>query len=355
MKIEIKNSYRLAPSHLKISKSHSKKWLLVYCLIIPIAFFFLAETRSATAQEGFAIWGEIKIDAGTGDSQVPSAVNVILVRVGTGELGRQSISSRGRYRFTNLQAGDYEVVIEVDEKEITRARIQIFPDSLSPFYGFRQDFEFTWNAGSSASHAAVISAADAYTRSAANQALFHKAQNQAAKKQYDQATALLREILDNDKADFQVWTLLGTVYLAQEKSADAEKAYLSAITAKPTFAMALVDLARLRSAQKRFAEVIDPLTRAIELQPESAEANLMLGEAYLQVKKGSKAIGYLEEAARLGRMEGYLRLAWLYDAAGMKDKAAAEYEELLKKNPDYPDRKKMERYITANKKSNKAS
>jgi len=33
----------------------------------------------------------------------------------------------------------------------------------------------------------------------------------------------------------------------------------------------------------------------------------------------------------------------------MKDKAAAEYEEYLKKNPDYSEKKKLEQYIQANK------
>ena len=34
----------------------------------------------------------------------------------------------------------------------------------------------------------------------------------------------------------------------------------------------------------------------------------------------------------------------------MKDKAAIEYTEFLKKRPDYPDRKKLEQYIADNKK-----
>jgi len=76
-----------------------------------------------------------------------------------------------------------------------------------------------------------------------------------------------------------------------------------------------------------------------------------MGECYLQVKKGSKAIPYLNEAAKLGRPEAHLRLGWLYNAAGMKDKAAIEYEEYLKKNPDYPDKNKLKDYIQTNKKS----
>ena len=63
--------------------------------------------------------------------------------------------------------------------------------------------------------------------------------------------------------------------------------------------------------------------------------------------------GYLNEALKLdpvGMADAHLRLAALYNGAGMKDKAAAEYEEFLKKRPDDPEKQKLQDYITANKK-----
>jgi tetratricopeptide (TPR) repeat protein len=219
-------------------------------------------------------------------------------------------------------------------------------------HGFRQDLEFTLKPkGASVPRDGVISAADIYNRPAANRGLFEKAQDAANKKRYDQAAGFLKQITDNDSQDFQAWTLLGTVYFVHQDNANAEKAYLSALTAKPTFGLALIDLGRLRSSQKRYEEAIDPLTRAVETQPQSGEANFLLGEAYLQLKKGSKAIPYLNAAANNGKPEAHLRLGWLYNAAGMKDKAAQEYEQFLAQQPSYPDRKKLEEYIAANKKN----
>lgn len=106
--------------------------------------------------------------------------------------------------------------------------------------------------------------------------------------------------------------------------------------------------------QKNFEAAISPLSAAVEVRGTSADANYYLGEAYLQIKKGSKAVGYLNEAIKLdpvGKAEAHLRLATLYNAVGMKDKAAAEYEAFLKKQPDHPNRKKFEQYIVQNKKS----
>jgi tetratricopeptide (TPR) repeat protein len=146
---------------------------------------------------------------------------------------------------------------------------------------------------------------------------------------------------------------LGTVNLAQQNLSEAEKDYLQALQVRPKFLLALMNLGRLRVAEKKYEESVEPLTRALEIQPTSANVNFLLGETYLQLKKGSKAVVYLYEALKLdpvGMAQAHLRLAALYNAAGLKDKAVIEYQEFLKKKPDYPDRKKLEQYISQNKK-----
>ena len=50
-----------------------------------------------------------------------------------------------------------------------------------------------------------------------------------------------------------------------------------------------------------------------------------------------------------GMAEVHLRLATLYQAAGLPGKAAAEYEAFLKKRPNYRDRKRLEKYIVENR------
>jgi len=139
----------------------------------------------------------------------------------------------------------------------------------------------------------------------------------------------------------------------QTNFAEAESAYLHATEANPAFFLSFFNLGKLRMAQKKFETAVEPLIQAVKIKPESPEANYLLGEAYLQIKKGSKAVVYLYEALKLdpiGKAEAHLRLAALYNGAGMKDKAAAEYEQFLKKKPDYPERKRLEQYIAQNKK-----
>jgi|KBSSwiStaDraftv2_1062776.scaffolds.fasta_scaffold24558_2 tetratricopeptide (TPR) repeat protein len=305
---------------------------------------------SAMAQGSLTIFGDVRITS-DGNTIVPKDVLLLLRRVPDGEVGRQMVSSRGRYRFTNLKEGEYEIIAEAEGKEIGRlSQIRIGGMTLSNSpYGYQNDLEIRWRPAAAQPVAGVISAADVYERPAATKSLFAKAEEAVAKKKYDQAATLLKQVVAADKADFQAWTALGTVYFAEEKFDDAQQAYQQAITAKPDSPRAHYNLGRLLSSQKKYPEAIESLEKSVELQPTSGDANMLLGEAYLQVKKGSKAIPHLNEAANLGHPEAHLRLGWLYNAAGMKDKAALEYEEYLKKNPEYPEKNKLKEYITANK------
>jgi tetratricopeptide (TPR) repeat protein len=301
------------------------------------------------SQSGYTLWGDVKLDDSKAETPGPSSLTIVLYDQSTKIVGRQTIGSRGRYRFTNLIPGEYELAIETNDGEITRTRLNLIGNMSSDF---RQDFEFEWRErpGTRRASAATVSAADVYERSSANKSLFEKAHAAVEKKDFANAVRLLNQIVEKDKLDFQVWTLLGTVYLTDEKSEEAEKSYLNALEARPTYPLALFNLGKLRISQKKFEEAADLLTRAVNVQPQSPDANLLLGEAYLRLKKGSKAIPYLNEAAKLGRIEAHLDLGWLYNAAGLKDKAVVEYEELLRKKPDYQDRKKLEQYISENKK-----
>jgi len=108
----------------------------------------------------------------------------------------------------------------------------------------------------------------------------------------------------------------------------------------------------VRLARKNNEGAIEPLEAALKADPKSATANYFLGEAYLALKKGSKAVVYLNEALKLdpvGMADAHLRLASLYNLVGYKDRAAVEYEQFLQKKPDYPERKKLAEYIEANK------
>jgi tetratricopeptide (TPR) repeat protein len=321
--------------------------------LLAFALTICAPTVTAAQGNNFTVYGDVKVDESKAGGMVPLTYDVLLYNLAGTVVMRQRVPNNGRYRFMGVRSGEYHVAVEVESQEIARVQIAVGGGSSFGSSELRQDFEMEWRpnrAPSSAAKRQTITAEDFYQRTGANATAFKRAQGAVDRKAYDQAAALLKEIVAADDKDFQAWTELGTVYLLMKKEADAERAYESAIKARPSFFLAHLNLGRARAAQKKFAEAVEPLARAVELQPTNAEANFLLGESYLQLKQGSKAVGHLEAAGRLGKAEAHLRLAALYNAVGLKDRAAAEYEQFLAKNPDHPEKKKLQKYIEENKK-----
>jgi Flp pilus assembly protein TadD len=295
------------------------------------------------------LYGDFKVDESKAEGNTPGTFHIILYTVGGQIIARQSINNNGRYRFEGVPNGEYEIVVEMENTEVARIPLvlnQEFPNDI------RRDIVMEWRGLPSTKKAGIVSATDYYDRTPANKDLFDKSQAAIKKNDHKQAIALLQQIVSADAKDYQAWTELGTCYFKQEKLGEAEKAFRGALAAKPTFMLALLNLGKTQVAQKNFEAAVETLTKAVEADPRSAQAQLFLGESYLQIKKGSKAVVHLNEALRLdpaGSAEAHLRLAALYNAAGMKDRAAAEYEQFLAKKPDYPEKKKLEQYISEHK------
>jgi uncharacterized protein (DUF2141 family) len=150
-------------------------------LAISLALIVLVASLALAAQGGQTLFGDVRVTAENSDVTVPQEVTLILRHVTEGEVGRQTVSSRGRYRFTNLKTGDYEIVVEVDNKEIGRLQqVTVGGLSNSP-YGYQYDLDFKLK-GPAIARGGVISAADVYNRTPASEQVFHKAEDAVAKK-----------------------------------------------------------------------------------------------------------------------------------------------------------------------------
>jgi len=308
---------------------------------------------TVAAQPGrHILFGDIKVDEREASGTAIATFQVLLYAESGNLLMRQTVPANGRYRFLDLQNGRYELVVEFENKEIARIAVSV----NSPFKtDFRQDVELQWRSLRTNSKTSVVSAASFYSRSPANAALFRQAMQATEKKQYDRAISLMRQIVDADDRDFPVWEELGTNFFITKTFFEAESCYLKALQLKPDFVPAMINLGRLRIVVKNLDGAIEVLNRAVKLQPTSPEANYFLGEAYLDAKLGSKAVPHLNEAIKLdpeAMADAHLLLAALYNAKGLKDKAAAEYSAFLKQRPNYSDRKKLEAYISAAKSRN---
>jgi tetratricopeptide (TPR) repeat protein len=329
--------------------------LHVFILLLLASASVFAQAQDRKSQLGmgggsYILFGDLLVDEGKRSDAKPLLYEILLNNPGDRPAGRQFVSPGGRYQFTNLAAGQYDLVVLLDHQEIARTRVEILAGPSQE--RIRQDITLAWK-GETPPKASSVSVADFYQRSESNEKLFVRAKEATDQKRYDDAIATLRQLVTADPRDFQAWTELGTVYLFKQNYDESESSYVKSVTERPAFFLGQMNLGRLRVVRKNYEGAIEPLTAAVDIQPTSADANYYLGESYLQIKKGSKAVGYLNQAIKLdpvGRADAHLRLATLYNAVGLKDKAALEYEEFLKKKPNYPDRKKLEEYISTNKK-----
>jgi len=331
-----------------------RRELAIVPLVLILAFCSYAQTPGgrgpAPSSTRHIIYGDIKVDQSQAGTDKPISLDLILYNEYGNAMARQRVQTNGRYRFIDIPDGRYYIVIEYEGAELDRFTVDFNSQFKSDM---QKDIELQARAVSEATKAAAIAAADKYNRGSKTSSTFSKAMEARKNKKNDEATTLLLKVVETDPEDFQAWFELGTAYFVQKNYPEAEKAYVQAIAKHSGYGVALISLGRLRIAEKNYDGAIEALSQAVKLQPPSAQANFFLGEAYLQNRKGSLAVGYLNEALKIdpvGMADARLRLAALYNAAGMKDKAAAEYEEYLKVVPDYENKKQLQDYITANKK-----
>jgi len=322
-----------------------KSLLVVACLVVAGAV-----TLSFAQGRIFTLIGDIKVDESNADERVPMTLDVFLYRGGN-LVARERVGNNDRYRFNNLSAGQYEVVVEIEGREVARLSKliagQVADDvRLDINLAYRKTFE------RKSTVPEVISVADAYPRSGKNKTLHQQSKQLIVDKKYEDAIASLRELVALDPKDYPAWFQLGVVYFIRKDYEVSEKCFVSSSIAQPSYLPANFNLGRVRLARKNFEGAIDALEKTIKLDSRHAEAFYFLGETYLQLKKGSFAVGYFEQALKLdpsGMAEAHLKLASLYNLAGYKSLAATEYENFLRKNPEYAQRKKLEEYIAANK------
>lgn len=293
------------------------------------------------------IYGQVEIIGIPKDQRRPTIFVMLLDR--GNQVDRRATNDRGYFYFLQRPINGHTLVFEVDGREVGRAVV-----SAGISDRVRQDVALNWTAFAGATArptAGTISAKDKYDRSEEGEKAFQKAMDAVRERKNPEAIKQFNTILQTDPKDYFAWTLLGTIYMAEKKYSDSDSAFEKALEQKPAFNLALVNYGKSQIAQKKYDKAIELLTKAVDLEPTSAEANHMLGEAYLQSKLGSKAVGYLNKAIELAPVEKadiHLRLAALYNGAGMKDRAAAEYKAFLEKKKDHPDSKEFKKYIDEN-------
>ena len=326
-----------------------------------LAAAFLLSAQAAPAQISGArtpiggpggeheIYGEFKVDESGAKEKVPGSFVLVLTTNNGKVVERQSAMVNAPYRFFGLRNGEYEIVVESVGMAI--ARLKVVLDSPRKIE-VKQDIMLEW-VGGGAPKPGAVSAAEFYNRGPANVEVFGRAEAAFKKKKYKDALPLLQQIVAADERDHIAWAFLGAAHSALGDTAESERCYLRALSLRPDLLAASLNLGRLYAVGKSFDKAAAVLKPAVDKYPESADANFLLAEAYLQTGKYDESAALFKEALRLdpkGKAEAHLRLALLFNAAGKKEEASAELKQFLDKNPNHPNREKFEEYIRQNRK-----
>jgi tetratricopeptide (TPR) repeat protein len=104
----------------------------------------------------------------------------------------------------------------------------------------------------------------------------------AASRQYAEAERIYKEVIAKDKTQTQAYTELYTLYLAQNKMAEAEQTLKNGAASNPKQVNYLVMLANLYSATKRHDDMVNVLNQIKSHAKEFERAYLVVGDFYFR-------------------------------------------------------------------------
>jgi len=192
---------------------------------------------------------------------------------------------------------------------------------------------------------------------------------------FDQAEASFRLALRDDPLSAEALYGLGSVYLNQQKTAEAQKSFERAVklhasypdtlpnawnnlgllatragrTAEaipyfqealklsPDHLVALDNLGNAYRQQKRWEEARKLFERALKVSPQDAEANYSLGMIFAQTNDNEQAYEYLQRALKFrpAYPEALNNLGILYLRTQRRDQAVASFEECIRVAPAF--------------------
>lgn len=289
------------------------------------------------------VYGKVVLKGFDSGAKVPK-VTVVLGDGGQ-SADRWTIDKSGNYCFKR-KSSTGTLTVEVDGIEAARRSLPSFGPAQQ-----REDFEIFATGSQKTGPPGVVSAKFSHPLNPNTVELYKKTVEAEGNKNPEKAIGYLKEIVSIDPADFIAWAKLGSLYFEQKALSEAEGAFRKSLELKVEYTPAWINVGQIRVAQKQYEAAIEIFKHAASLDPTSARAFQLLGEAYLQARKGTLGAEALNEAIRLdpiGMAECHLQLAHLYELAGAKQLASKEYKIFLTKVPNHPDKKKIEKYIKDN-------
>ena len=133
------------------------------------------------------------------------------------------------------------------------------------------------------------------------------------------------------------WNNLGVIATREGHAEDSVQCFQQALRANPHHLLALDNLGNAYRLLKRWDEARQVLERALEVAPEDPEANYSLGMVFAQAGENGKAYDYLQRAlkARPVYPEALNNLGVLYLVTQRRDQAVDSFEHCIRVAPTF--------------------
>ena len=135
---------------------------------------------------------------------------------------------------------------------------------------------------------------------------------------------------------------------AQAALAQAAAPLLEAVNKNPNDFDMLVKLGNLYYDGQQFPSAIQFYERALVIHPDNPDVRTDMGTAYWYTGNADKALSAMESSLkyRPGHPQTLFNLGWVRWQGKQDPKGAIEaWQQLLKANPDYPQKQQVEQYI----------
>ncbi len=129
---------------------------------------------------------------------------------------------------------------------------------------------------------------------------FNRASAYFAIEMFKQAEEEARKAIEFDSLLADPYNLLGILWEREDKTADAQTAYESAVRLKPDFVEAQMNLANFFYKQNHFFKAAASYERVIAIDPRNAQAYNNIAVVYFRLEKYSEALSHLKKAESLG-------------------------------------------------------
>ena len=157
--------------------------------------------------------------------------------------------------------------------------------------------------------------------------------------QVDQAVDQAREAVGQYPNSSELHQLFGVALFKKGRNEDARMALRHAIELDPSVPQNYYDLALVDLSEKHDARAVAPLETYLRLDPDNAEAHLLLGRAYHNLNQTAPAIEQFKKALSLepALPLAHYHLGYAYQSQGNLKAAREEFDKEIEYNPNFYD------------------